>query len=163
MLEFEHIVQVNDLNDKSIPILSRNQLWQGLVLRARNPEKFNRSLDCSSKPIAPNEFLRTIKVGDGEFCEHVVLFPEERIHTSTLEDQSQLNAESETSIEEPEAGYLFVRFRYKRDLEEDEANVNVGEHLKSAYVQMDRDAIAMIRMLAQGDFLGQAQNRSPLA
>ncbi len=158
MLEFEHIIQVNDLNDASIPNISRSQLWQGLVLRARSPEKFNRSLNCQSRSVAPNEFLRTISVGDTKFCEHVVLFPEKRIHTSTVEDQDQITAESEAQIEEPEAGYLFVRFRYKRELEEDNTAVNVGEHLKSAYVQMDRDAIAMIRMLAQSAMFDQPLN-----
>ncbi|MCG8415031.1 MAG: DUF1857 family protein [Pseudomonadales bacterium] len=158
MLEFEHIVQVNDLSDNSITDLSRSQLWQGLVLRARSPEKFNRSLDCHCKPLGSNEFLRTINVGGSSFCEHVVLYPEQRIHTSTIADHDQIEAESTTCIEEPEAGSLFVRFRYKRELDESDDGVNVGEHLKSAYVQIDRDAIAMIRMLAASELFDQQIN-----
>jgi len=34
----------------------------------------------------------------------------------------------------------------------------VGEHLKAAYVQIDRDAIAMIRMLAESDLFDQTIN-----
>jgi hypothetical protein len=34
----------------------------------------------------------------------------------------------------------------------------VGEHLKAAYVRVDRDAIAMIRMLAESRRLGQLIN-----
>jgi len=34
----------------------------------------------------------------------------------------------------------------------------VAEHLKSAYVQVDRDAIAMIRMLAEAELFDQLIN-----
>jgi len=155
LLEFEHIVQVNEPDNDAITDISRSQLWQGLVLRALNPEKFNRSLDCQSRPVASNEFLRTINVGGTRFCEHVILYPEESIHTSTVPEMEQIEAESEARIEEPQAGYLFVRFRYKRELQEDDERVNVEEHLKSAYVQMDRDAIAMIRLLAESELFEQ--------
>jgi len=158
LLEFEHIVQVNDLNDDSITDLTRQQLWQGLVLRARSPEKFNRSLACEAEAVTENEFLRTITVGDTQFCERVLLHPEEKIHTSTIAEVAQIEAESVTTIEEPESGFLFVRFSYKRDLEEYDERVDVAEHLKSAYVQVDRDAIAMIRMLAEAELFDQLIN-----
>ena len=158
MLEFEHLVQVNDLNNESLTPISRKALWQGLVLRARSPQKFNRSLECTAKPLGQNEFLRTISVGGTKFCEHVVLYPEQKIHTSTVEEMDQIAAQSTTCIEEPESGYLFVRFSYKRELDEADQQVDVGEHLKSAYVQMDRDAIAMIRMLAASNLFGQTVN-----
>lgn len=158
MLEFEHIVQVNEPDNDAISDISRNQLWQGLVLRARNPEKFNRSLECQLRPVGNNEFLRTINVGNTRFCEHVILYPEESIHTSTIPDMEQIEAESEARIEEPQAGYLFVRFRYKREFNDDDERVNVEEHLKSAYVQMDRDAIAMIRLLAESELFDQSLN-----
>lgn len=158
MLEFEHIVQVNDLNDDSITDLSRQQLWQGLVLRARNPEKFNRSLSCETESVDDSEFLRTISVGETRFCERVILYPEDKIHTSTITDIPQIEAESITTIEEPESGFLFVRFRYKRDIDQYDEQVDVAEHLKSAYVQVDRDAIAMIRMLAETSLFDQMIN-----
>jgi len=158
LLEFEHLVQVNDLNNVSLTPISREHLWQGLVLRARDPQKFNRSLECTAKPLGENEFLRTIKVGNSQFCEHVVLYPEQKIHTSTTASIDQITAESTTCIEEPESGFLFVRFSYKRELEDSSHEVDVGEHLKSAYVQLDRDAIAMIRMLAESKLFDQAVN-----
>lgn len=158
MLEFEHIVQVNDPANTALPVLSRSQLWQGLVLRAKHPEKFNHGLQCESKNINETEFIRTIKTGEASFCERVLLYPEQKICSRTLEDQKQINAESTTKIEEPEEAYLFVRFSYKRDLDGDDSQVDIGEHLKSAYVQIDRDAIAMIRVLAESKLFDQAIN-----
>ncbi len=158
MLEFEHLVQVNDLSNPSLTVVTRTQLWKGLVLRARNPEKFNHGLSCQSEELRDNEFVRIIEAGDSKFCEKVVLHPEQKIHTATLAELDQLQSESITTIEEPEAGYLFVRFQYKRDLLVDTEAVDVAEHLKSAYVQVDRDAVAMIRMLAESRLFDEAIN-----
>lgn len=158
MLEFEHIVQVNDLNNTDITALTRSQLWQGLVLRARNPDKFNRALQCKSEQLTSNEFTRTIEVGTDSFRERVMLYPEEKIHTKTVEQLQQIHAESIACIEEPEEGSLFVRFSYRRELDASDNMVDVGEHLKAAYVQVDRDAIAMIRMLAESELFDQSIN-----
>ena len=158
MLEFEHIVPVNDLGNNNIVALTRAQLWKGLALRARSPEKFNHSLQCQSDELADNEFTRAIEAGNTRFCERVVLFPEDRICTRTVQELNQFNAQSTTSIEEPEKGYLFVRFSYKRELDDNDSLVDVGEHLKAAYVQIDRDAIAMIRMLAESNLFDQVIN-----
>ena len=87
-----------------------------------------------------------------------MLYPEQKIHTSTVAEIDQITAESMTCIEEPESGFLFVRFSYKRELEELNQEVDVGEHLKSAYVQVDRDAIAMIRMLAESKLFERSIN-----
>jgi len=158
LLEFEHIVRVNDLTNASLIALTRNQLWQGLVLRARSPDKFNPGLQCTSEERGINEFLRTIEAGDTSFCERVVLYPKEKIYTKTVEELPQIDAASTTLIEEPEAGDLFVRFSYRRDLDTNDDRVDVGEHLKAAYQQLDRDAIAMIRVLAESDLFDQSIN-----
>ena len=64
MLEFEHIIQVNDLSNDAIAVRSRAQLWRGLILRAQQPDKFNQSLSYSYKPLSENEFLRTTSAGE---------------------------------------------------------------------------------------------------
>lgn len=158
MLEFEHIVQVNDLQNERLPDITREQLWEGLVLRARNPEKFNHALDCESRPIDNNSFMRTIDVGTTSFEELVELYPHEKICTQTVGKDDVINASCTTTIEEPEEGYLFVRFTYRRELEIEDDRVDVGEHLKAAYVQIDRDAIALIRLLAESRLFDQSIN-----
>ena len=158
LLEFEHIVQINDFGDSSLSVLTRSQLWQGLVLRAHSPDKFVQGLQCTSEQISSNEFMRTVQAGTSSFRESVILYPQEKICTRTITDTTQISAESTTRIEEPEAGSLFVRFSYRRDLDGPDQRVDVSEHLKAAYVQVDRDAIAMIRMLAESRQFAQLIN-----
>lgn len=159
MLEFEHIVQVNDPENEDLISLTREQLWEGLVFRARQPGKFNPSLNCEIEEIDNNEFLRSISAGESRFHERVMLYPDECIQTSTTDEVEQINAHSTTDIEEPEHGYLFVRFSYRRDVDNDEDDsADLAEHLKAAYVQMDRDAISMIRVLTESGLFGQPIN-----
>lgn len=155
MLEFEHIVQVNDPSNAAIIVLTRNQLWQGLVLRARNPEKFNNALQCESGQLENGEFVRNINTGSARFRERVLLYPKQKISTKTIGEFDQINAQSTTSIEEPEKSALFVRFYYKRDLDAIDKRMDVGEHLKAAYIQVDKDAIELIRLLAESSLLDQ--------
>lgn len=157
MLEFEHIIQVNDPANAELTLLDRTQLWEGLMLRARRPDKFNNSLKVTNKEYAEDEFERIIEVGEHMFHERVMLYPDERIHTQTMEEYEQIEAESITQLEEPEEGYLFVRFTYRREIEEDNS-VDIGEHLKAAYLQTDRDAIGLIRSLAESGLFGETIN-----
>ena len=153
MLEFEHIVQINDPEDPNIKPLTRAQLWDGLLLRARDPGKFNSALTCRLADEDSEGFIRYIQAGDTEFRERVTLTHQERIATVTSGPDQPLHAESVTSIEEPADGYLFVRFLYRRDMEDTAEGHMIGEHLKSAYFHTDIDAIALIRMLANDELL----------
>ena len=151
MLEFQHIVQVNDPSDNNAIVITRTQLWQGLLLRARNPEKFNPALQCKSSETGTNQFVRKISAGDTQFIEQVILHPETKVLTNTLPGTDGIFAESSALIEEPEPDALFVRFAYRREIDMGTDNLNVAEYLKAAYVQLDREAIALIRMLAQSE------------
>ena len=112
---------------------------------------FNGALLCESTDIVSNRFLRKITAGAAVFTEQVILHPESKIETITLPHNNQLVAESSTLIEEPEPESLFVRFNYRRDLDTSTDSVNVAEYLKAAYVQLDREAIVLIRSLAQSE------------
>jgi hypothetical protein len=150
-LEFEHIVQVNEPENPTSTDISRAHLWEGLVLRARSPQRFIEGIECFSHPQNGECFVREISAGDSHFYEDVTLEHESRVLTKTQRDKPQIHAESEATIEEPEAGYLFVRFRYRRELPDEHQAVDIGEHLKAAYARLDNDAIKLIRVMAEND------------
>ncbi|MBT8145716.1 MAG: DUF1857 family protein [Gammaproteobacteria bacterium] len=124
-----------------------------MLLRARDPGKFNSALTCRLEEEDSNGFIRYIQAGDTEFRERVTLTHQEKIATITSGPDQPIHAESVTLIEEPAAGYLFVRFVYRRDMEDTAEGAMIGEHLKSAYLHTDIDAIALIRMLADDELL----------
>jgi hypothetical protein len=158
LLEFEHIVQINDPADNKIKPLSRQQLWLGLLLRAKDPGRFNNAISCRIEETSEQGFVRYITAGGTEFREQVTLTYQQEIATHTSGAEQSIYAESLTSIEEPASGYLFVRFIYRRDLEDSQDSGMVSEHLKAAYKQIDIDAISLIRLLAEDELFDQKLN-----
>ena len=147
MLEFEHLIQINDPHQPQIPPLSRAQLWAGLLLRARHPGEFNDAIESRLEEVDATHFIRYLQIGAEELRDDVHLLEETEIVTRITHEGSLLHAESRTRIEEPEPGFLFVRFTYRRDSANVEGQLNVDEYLKSAYLLNDRDAIAQIRQM----------------
>jgi hypothetical protein len=153
LLEFEHIIEVNDLSNPELIVLGREVLWQGLVYRASYPDHFNPALKCRLEPDTDNRFVRFISVGELQLRDEVTLLPLQQIHTLIDGRTQAMHAESVTDIEEPEPGRLFVRFRYRRDAIAVEGGLNANDYLKEAYRQQDLDAIMTIREMAASNQL----------
>lgn len=148
LLEFEHIIQVNDLTRPELTVLGRDVLWQGLVYRASYPDHFNPALNCRLEPDNDAHFIRYIEVGELELRDEVTLVPMQEIRTLIDGRTQPMHAESIATIEEPEPDQLFVRFSYKRDSIGVEGGLNADDFLKEAYLQQDREAIIVIRQMA---------------
>ena len=145
MLEFQHIIQINDPKAPHIPHMSRAQLWEGLVFRSKYPAHFTPNIDCSIEQMSENSFVRVLRFGEHLLRERVHLNHEIEVHTSPADTNPIFFAESVARIEEPAPGHLIVRFSYRRESANTQDNVDVDEYLKSAYVQNDREAIALLR------------------
>ena len=44
-MNFEHLIQINDPLNPFVDSMTRDQLWEGLVLRAEQPQLFVMGLD----------------------------------------------------------------------------------------------------------------------
>jgi hypothetical protein len=161
MLEFEHTIEVNCPGDCALPPISRSELWQGLVLRAREPQAFNPHLRCSTRATGINTFERTIEAGEDSFCEEVILYPERQIVTRTTARDNPFSAQSRTRIEHSEEGALFVLFFYQRDLSESDEKSDIGVYLQAAYRQLDEDAIRRIRQTTKEGVKGPGSADRP--
>ena len=148
ILEFQHIIQINDANERRVSDLSRAQLWEGLVFRTKYPGHFNATLSARLIDVSSAGFVRYLSFGAAELRDVVVLLEGEEIRTSTAGVAQQIFAESVTRIEEPSPGHLCVRFLYRRDSLNEPGGMDVDEYLKAAYVQNDRDAIAQLRQFS---------------
>jgi hypothetical protein len=148
MLSFEHSILVNDPDSPQRPALDRDQLWAGLVYRARRPDHFNSALRCQIEDIDETRFIRYIKVGDMELRDEVTLVSSCEVRTLIDGSHQPMHAESCTRIEQTAAGLLSVRFIYRRDSLNTAAGLDADEYLKSAYRQLDLDAIELIRQMA---------------
>lgn len=151
-MKFNHLVEINDPLNPLIDPLTREQLWQGLVLRAEAPQLFVPYLDeCNLLGRSAGTLSRALRYGTLVVRDSVTFFPMQRVQYH-VPAQPDIPASSLImSIEEPQSSVFFVRFEYDDGSGESEGNADAfyNEFRRSAYEESDIDTIRIIRQLAQ--------------
>jgi len=155
-MHYEHIVQINDANDPLLSIISRNQLWRGLLRRVEKPEEFLVGVESVTITARGDGWLkRDMQLGPLRVEDHITLEDEVRIHFDTAPSAQHQGGSFTMTIEEPNPGALFVRFSYQTALPEtgpqdtDAGDAYFADYVKSAYRDTDIDAIRWIRELVE--------------
>lgn len=149
-MRFEHIVQINDLRKPDLPILTRFQVWEGLVLRARRPDKFLVGVDeYEILEQEPAYLKRCLQLPGLEVVDEVRFLPQSRIEYRTLPTDTVPAATLVMDIEEPEPESIFIRFRYhSASIESGSGSMPYDQCLQQAYVLNDIETVQIIRELA---------------
>jgi hypothetical protein len=148
-MKFEHLVEINNLGNPLIPLLTRPQLWHGLVLRAEEPTLFVPHLDsCDILERSEVAILRQLKYGELVIQDRVTYLAQHQIryHVSAQKDFS--DSTLTMTIEEPVQNALFVRFAYEDASPDEGAEAMYNDFRRSAYRESDIDTIHIIRQLA---------------
>ncbi|MBY0572188.1 MAG: DUF1857 family protein [Undibacterium sp.] len=151
-MKFEHLVEINDLNNPLVYIIQREQLWRGLVLRAKSPKLFVSYLDDAHISQSTDLGMqRVLRYGELEVSDQVRLALLDYVHYDVAAQKDIPQSSLRMTIEEPEQDALFVRFAYDdgHDAEQDAANEMYNEYRRSAYHEADVDTIRVIRELAE--------------
>ena len=160
-MKFEHLIEVNDPLNPLMDVLSIDQLWKGLVLRAESPKLFVPHLDeCVIEGREEHSFQRSLRYGNLVVKDTVLLQPMHQV-VFEVPAQDEIPASSLTmTIESPQPEVLWVRFRYEdsNDVSTDEANKMYDEFRRSAYQESDIDTIRIVRELAAEGRLGATLN-----
>ena len=150
-MNFEHLIQINDPENPLVESLTRDQLWLGLVHRVENPLPFLPGLEsCAILERSADSLLRELDFGPAVIQDRVTLLERQWVRFDILPSEAHPGGSLSIAIEEPEPGFLFLRFAYQTTLatrpdSEDRAYV---EYVKSAYHQSDVDCVRLIRTLA---------------
>lgn len=149
-MKFEHIIQVNDVSKPELPTLSRSQIWEGLILRARRPDKFVVGLDdYEILEQRPGYLKRCLELPGLTVHDEVWLSTESKIEYRILPTPLVPGGSLAMSIEEPEPNSLFVRFSYCLISIENEGDLlPYDQFVQQAYVSTDIETIQIIRDLA---------------
>ena len=160
-MKFEHLVEINDLSNPMIEVITREQLWRGLVLRAESPKMFVSYIDqVAITDRTEVSMTREIQYGQLFVTDYVRLEHNNYVHYEVPAQNEIPPSTLRMSIAEPEPEHLFVRFCYEdsHTAEEDEANEMYDEYRRSAYHEADVDTIRVIRELAEGGLLNALMN-----
>lgn len=152
-MNFEHLIQIN-ADDPAVPHLTREQLWEGLVLRAEQPQLFVIGLDrCVVRERTETKLERELHYGQATVCDRVTFTPNEQVRYDIHAADGEIGGSLTMTIEERDDQQLFLRFEYRTTLvvsdDSEDARQTQGI-VKEAYRTADIDTVRLIREYAQG-------------
>jgi hypothetical protein len=156
-MRYEHLVEINDPFFPLLSPLTREQVWEGLLLRAYAPEEFIYGLDdvvvdeVASDDAATKVLQRVLDFGSFTVRDIVRIHPHRSVHTEVEAGPDWPQSRLVISIEEPEKDRLYLRFVYEWDEaagsgELDTVTLAIREQ---AYHAADLDTVARLRRLAE--------------
>lgn len=154
-MRFEHLIEINNLNNPFMAVLTREQLWGGLLCRVEAPQPFLPGLErCEILERCGNRVERLLDFGPVVIRDCVTLTPRESVHFEIQPGEAHAGGSLTITIEDQGEGALFLRFVYVNDTEEESEDAMYVDYVQSAYQQSDVDTVRLIReMAAQGRLL----------
>jgi len=151
-MKFEHLIEINDILNPLAEVITREQLWRGLVLRAESPKLFVSYLDDALiEDRTEASMTRTLKYGELSVTDTVRFVHLEHVHYDVAAQGEIRQSSLRMTIEEPQPDSLFVRFQYDDGAteEQDKENEMYNDYRRSAYQAADIDTIRQIREFAE--------------
>jgi acetylaranotin biosynthesis cluster protein L len=155
-VKYEHLVEVNDSANPLMEALTREELWFGLLCRAEDPRPFLPGLEaCDIVARTDTTLQRVLRFGQAVIRDRVSFDPLAWIRFDSEATADHAGGSLTISIEEPQAGVLFLRFRYVTTLPDGAGSADgpYAEFVKSAYRESDIDTMRVIRMIAESSRL----------
>ncbi|WP_153100805.1 SRPBCC family protein [Paraburkholderia hayleyella] len=153
-MNFEHLIQINDpLNPQHEP-MTLAQLWEGLVLRAEQPQLFVIGLDsCTIASRSSTTMERELHYGTVIVRDRVTLIENKSVRYDIEATETYVGGSLTMTIEQPGPTQLFLRFSYHTTLPvtDDQDAIQTQEIVKSAYHEADIDTVRLIRQYVQGN------------
>jgi hypothetical protein len=155
-LQLEHLVAVNDPSNDLV--LTRAQLWKGLLIRAECPDIFMPHVDeVNILERSPAHLLRKMVIGAMHIQDRIHFQHEQHVRYDTEPSEQHGGGTLLMTIEEPETNMLFVRFHYQTPQDDQGEEEEFAKFLKAAWQQSDVDTIKKIRELAAEGLLSATQ------
>ncbi len=141
MFTMSRAVPVNDKSDPNLPVLTRDHVWRGLVLKAENALPFvPKMTQCETVEHGDNYLVRDVVFRGEPARERVTFFPKSKVEFDRLSGATLGTIKNE--IEEDAKGELALRFTFS--LEKEGVPANSPE--EQAYAKQ-----------MEGDYLGAVQ------
>lgn len=150
-MRFEHLVEINDFTQPPETLLTRTQVWSGLLHRVEDARPFMPGLDeCRILARGELGIERCLRFGSVEILDRVLYEEDRWVCFEAPATASHGGGRLTIRLEEPQPQALFLRFIYETGFalgaEQDDAPY--ADYLQQAYVAADIDTVRVIRLLA---------------
>ena len=135
MIELSHSVPVNDGADPEAPVLTRDDVWAGLVMKAQNALPFVPKMEkCDVVEQRENFLLRDIRFAGDDLREAVTLTPKTSVEFRRV--QGRVLGVITNEILENSDGELELKFSFALEIE----GAEPGSREERGYEANMRDA-----------------------
>lgn len=162
-MRFEHLIEINapqPAADWLAPTFTRDQLWQGLMLKVLTPQRFPlgpQGCDCTET--APGVYARVLRFGPHTLQDEVHAQALQRLVFTPQAHGDTTPIRLTITVEEPHAGRMVLRFVYEALGEQSAEEAYFNGYRHSAWVEADRDMVRTLReWLGQGELGGVSLN-----
>lgn len=155
-----YVTSAQPVNVPSEPVLSRSDVWRGLVMKADNALPFVPAIThcVVLKRLGEHAFDREIDFRGDRFVERITLEPEERVTFTRLEGPVLGTIANE--IQEDEDGTLSLRFSFALVVQGlaggSDAEKEYAEGMKGDYLRAVEATLAAMRRIAKGEAISAA-------
>ena len=159
MFRLSWATPVNDLTDPDMPMLTRSQVWQGLLMKVENALPFVAKMTkCDILERKENEVLRDIEFRGEPARERVTLYPEELVRFERLSGKTLGTIENR--IEEDDEGELQLRFSFALEREgitpDSQEEQEYAKEIEGDYLAAVDATLGAIRKAVAEEKLGTA-------
>lgn len=150
-MRFEHLVAINEPGIPLADLLSREQVWSGLMQRVEDARPFLPGLDhCHILARGEAHVDRRLQFGATAVHDRVIFAEFDWVRFETPATEQHGGGRLTIAIEQPGPGWLVLRFTYETDhvVGAEAENAAYEGYLRQAYQAADVDTVRVIRELA---------------
>jgi hypothetical protein len=150
---FEHLVAINEPGIALVDVLSREQVWSGLMQRVEDARPFLPGLDhCHILVRGEAHVERRLQFGSALVHDRALFAPNDWVRFETPATVQHGGGVLTICIEEPGPGWLVLRFIYETEhaVGAEDEDTAYEDYLRQAYEAADVDTVRVLRELAAG-------------
>ncbi len=150
---FEHLVAINEPGIALVDVLSREQVWSGLMQRVEDARPFLPGLDhCHILVRGEAHVERRLQFGSALVHDRALFAPNDWVRFETPATVQHGGGVLTIRIEEPGPGWLVLRFIYETEhaVGAEDEDAAYEDYLRQAYEAADVDTVRVLRELAAG-------------
>jgi hypothetical protein len=150
---FEHLVTINEPGIPLVDVLSREQVWSGLMQRVEDARPFLPGLDhCHILVRGEAHVERRLQFGSAQVHDRALFAASDWVRFETPATVQHGGGVLTIRIEEPGPGWLVLRFIYETEhaVGAEDEDAAYEDYLRQAYEAADVDTVRVLRELAAG-------------
>jgi hypothetical protein len=148
-MRFEHLIEINAAPTSVsmvVPAFTPSQLWQGLLLKVREPQRFPMGPErCTVTEEADGVWRREQVFGPHTLVDRVTLVPLRSIQFLPEAHGDTSPIRLTITLEEPQPAQLVLRYVYEAVSAQSAEESYFNDYRYSAWLAHDRDTIRTLR------------------